>query len=86
MTTRSVNMGLTLPGDVTGYSIDALVVVSGLQREVDEVYSTSSPETSISFTFEDYDGIEVYFIFYLYGAPYQPQTHGPYLAFDFPAP
>ncbi|MBW4978342.1 hypothetical protein KZZ05_08650 [Marinobacter adhaerens] len=85
MTVRDVSMELTFPQDATGVKIDALVVVSGLQQEVNKVYDVLFSSTSINFTFEDYDGVEVYFIFHLYGGGYQPQVHGPYTVTDFGA-
>lgn len=81
MTTRNVSMGLTLPAGCDGYTVFAVVEVSGFQTEISKVYTASSAETSISFTFDDFNASEVGFLFKLTdgGLPvFQPIYHGDY--------
>ena len=86
MTARTVNMTLTLPAGIEELYIESIVQVDGLTVEADYVYSSLSPQSSISFTMEDYGGVQVWFLFRMRGPDgrFPPVVHGPYTVFDFP--
>lgn len=86
MTARTVDMTLTLPAGIEELNIESIVQVDGLTVEADYVYRSLSPQSSVSFTMEDHDGVEVWFLFRMWGPDgrFPPVVHGPYTVSDFP--